>query len=176
MAEDAPEDVPQDVTEEGSQEKKEEKKGLPIKLIIMIVVPLLLIGGVAAFLFMTSMGRGLIGLDHGKEKKEEVPAKKDVFYEVPDLLVNLNGPTRKSSFLKLSVWLTLNDEKDKEKLDAIRPKMIDQFQMFLRELEPQDIRGSAGLQRVKEELLKRVNTVAAPTKIRDVLVKEMLIQ
>ena len=39
-----------------------------------------------------------------------------------------------------------------------------------------DLRGSAGLYRLREELLVRVNKAAAPAKVSDVLFKEMLVQ
>ena len=35
---------------------------------------------------------------------------------------------------------------------------------------------TAGVLRLKEELLRRVNVAAAPYKVRDVLLKEMIIQ
>jgi len=58
----------------------------------------------------------------------------------------------------------------------MKPRFIDQFQMFLRELDLEDIRGAAGLQRVRQELLTRVNTITAPIKVRNVLFKEFLVQ
>ena len=39
-----------------------------------------------------------------------------------------------------------------------------------------DLSGSAGLQRLREELFMRVSNAAAPTVVRDVLFREMLIQ
>ncbi|MFQ5467950.1 MAG: flagellar basal body-associated FliL family protein, partial [Kiloniellaceae bacterium] len=48
--------------------------------------------------------------------------------------------------------------------------------VYLRELRIQDLQGSAGLQRLREELLLRVATAAYPAQVRDVLFREMLIQ
>ena len=56
------------------------------------------------------------------------------------------------------------------------PRVIDQFQTYLRELRVEDIRGSAGVMRLKEELLRRVNLAVAPTPVHDVLLKEMIVQ
>ena len=53
------------------------------------------------------------------------------------------------------------------------PKIIDNFQTYLRELRIDDLKGSAGMYRLREELLIRVNAGAAPIKIKDVLFKEM---
>jgi flagellar protein FliL len=62
------------------------------------------------------------------------------------------------------------------RLQAVMPRVIDNFQVYLRELRVEDLRGSAGVYRLREELLVRVNSAAAPVKVRDVLFKEMLVQ
>mgnify|MGYP002653482499 CR=1 FL=1 len=43
-------------------------------------------------------------------------------------------------------------------------------------LRPSDIEGSAGMYRLKEELLRRVNVTVHPSKVDAVLFKELLIQ
>ena len=55
-------------------------------------------------------------------------------------------------------------------------KIIDNFQTYLRELRIEDLRGSAGMYRLREELFVRVNAAAAPVKVKDVLFREMLVQ
>ena len=40
----------------------------------------------------------------------------------------------------------------------------------------EDLKGSAGMYRLREELLGRVNAAAAPVKVSDILFKEMLVQ
>ncbi len=40
----------------------------------------------------------------------------------------------------------------------------------------EDLKGSAGMYRLREELLTRVTLVAAPSKVSDILFKEMLVQ
>ena len=87
-------------------------------------------------------------------------------FNMPELLVNLNGQGRRSNFLKISLSLELDDAADIPKLEAVLPR--DAFQTYLRELRPEDLRGSAGLYRLREELLARVNTSAQPAKVNDV--------
>ena len=50
------------------------------------------------------------------------------------------------------------------------------FQLYLRELRSSDLDGSAGIFRLKEELLRRVNIEVHPNKIRRVLFKEIIVQ
>ena len=51
---------------------------------------------------------------------------------------------------------------EKAGMQALMPRVVDQFQAYLRELRVDDLKGSAGVLRLKEELLRRVNVAAAP--------------
>lgn len=136
-------------------------------------VSLLLITGGA--LYFTGVVDKVIG-HKDVEKVVEAVAPPAVFYDLPDLLVNLNTVGRKASFLKLSVSLELERADDLPKVQAVMPRIIDNFQVYLRELRVEDLRGSGGTYRLREELLARVNTAAAPVKVSHVLFKEMLVQ
>ena len=64
------------------------------------------------------------------------------------------------------------------------PRLLDLFQTHLREMRPEELRGSAGTQRRREELVARPNIAVAPPpgstqaapRITDVLFVEMLVQ
>jgi flagellar FliL protein len=58
----------------------------------------------------------------------------------------------------------------------LMPRVMDAFQTFLREVRPNDLEGSAGLYRMREELTKRVNLAVAPSKVNAVLFKEIVVQ
>lgn len=163
----------EDFDGEGGPRKSKKKK------IIMIALPVLLIaiGGAA---FMTGMLDSVLGGggDHAEEAFDE-HAKAEtnsVYYELPQMLVNLNSPGRRSNFLKIIVSLELTDEHDIEKLESSMPRIVDNFQVYLRELRVEDLRGSAGIYRLREELLFRVNAAVRPARVTDVLFKEMLVQ
>ena len=136
------------------------------------VVLLLVTGGV---LYMTGVVDKFIGHKEPEKVAEAAPPPA-VFFDLPDLLVNLNTTGRKASFLKLSVSLELERAEDLPKIQAVMPRVIDAFQVYLRELRIEDLRGSGGSYRLKEELLARVNTAAAPVKVAHVLFREMLVQ
>jgi len=142
-------------------------------IIVGIVVLLLVTGGV---LYFTGIVDKFIGHKEHKEEVTEKQAPPAVFFDLPDLLVNLNTTGRKASFLKLSVSLELDRADDLARLQAVLPRIVDNFQVYLRELRVEDLRGSSGIYRLREELLARVNAAAAPVKIHDILFKEMLVQ
>ena len=100
-----------------------------------------------------------------------------VFYDMPDIVVNIQSSESTTPvYLKLSVSLELEAPQEKPGIQALMPRIVDQFQSYLRELRIDDLHGSAGVLRVKEELLRRINAAAAPYPVRDVLLKEMIVQ
>jgi len=154
------------------------------KLVLFILLPLLLLGGGAGGLIATGiidLGGGEAGAEHaeaphGETKHEPEPPRELVFYDVPDLLVNLTSTGRRTNYLKIRVSLEAGSQEDVAKLQALSPRIIDNFQVYLRELRVTDLQGSAGIARLREELLRRVSVAVEPIKIHDVLFREMLVQ
>ncbi|NIA69451.1 flagellar basal body protein FliL [Pelagibius litoralis] len=148
------------------------------KLVLFIILPILLLVGGAVGAYLAGLLDPLLGKNPELVAEEEVApvASKAVFYDLPEMLVNLNSSGRKNTYLKISISLELAREEDRAELATLLPRIVDNFQVYLRELRIEDLRGSAGLQRLREELLIRVNTSAQPIQVRDVLFKEMLVQ
>jgi len=152
------------------------------RLVFLVLIALLLMVGTAAGLYFSGIASTLLGKGEDKVEKTEAPPpppppKVAVFYDdLPDMLVNLNTGGKKSSFLKLHVSFQLESEEDKAKMKAVQSRIVDTFQTYLRELRLEDLKGSAGLYRLREELLARVNAAVAPVKVDDVLFTEMLVQ
>lgn len=170
-----------DEPEEGDGEAKDEPKRRRFAgrtLVLFVFAPLLLLGTLGAgahFMGVTAM---LFGGGHAEKAEQAAPqvAKPAVFYNMPEMLVNLNTAGKRTSFLKISVSLELENATDIPRIEAVMPRIVDNFQIYLRELRIEDLRGSAGLYRLREELLSRVNNAAQPARVNDVLFKEMLVQ
>jgi flagellar FliL protein len=144
------------------------------KLVLMIGLPVALLigGGVGAWQF------GLLDkLTGGHETTTKSADPRNlVFYDLPEMLVNLNSTGRQTNYLKLKVALELEDQSAIKQVESAMPRIVDSFQVYLRELRPDELTGSAGMYRLKEELMFRLNTAVYPTKVSDVLFKEMLVQ
>jgi flagellar protein FliL len=163
-----------------------EKRVSSKKLILFIILPLLLILGGGAGLYFTGMLDSVLKkkppaeaqLTEADEKKaaEEADKGPGYYYDMPDILVNMNDTGNKSRYLKLSMSLELSSKAQEAKLQAVMPRITDNFQTYLRELRVDDLRGSAGIYRLRQELLARVRTAADPVVIRDVLFREILVQ
>jgi flagellar FliL protein len=118
---------------------------------------------------------------HGEAGKAAAAsdAHHPVFFDVPDILVNVSTAGGKPAFLKLAVSLEVEGGSKEEvagKLEPIMPRIVDQLQTYLRELRMEDLSGSAALFRLKEELLRRINVAAAPMQVKGVLFREMIVQ
>jgi flagellar FliL protein len=182
------EDELDDMDMEAEPEEGGGRKGK--RLILIVVLPILLVVGAAAGAYFTGAADPLLAMIFGEQSAEpEAPPEDEqvasvakpnnnTFLELPELLVNLDGAGSRSQYLKIRVTLEMQNAEDQGKLDGVMPRIMDNFQIYLRELRVDDLRGSAGIYRLREELLARVNVATRPVgvEINDVLFREMLIQ
>lgn len=98
------------------------------------------------------------------------------YYNLPEFLVNLNTGGKQSSFIKMKITLEAPGDSDLESVESYMPRITDSFNTYMRELRSSDLAGSAGLYRLREELLLRVNKIVYPSKVNDILFRELIIQ
>lgn len=154
------------------------------KLILLYVLPIVLLlaggGGAGAyFFFLAPPADQETAADEGGEDGEttgKATAKGLIFYDLPQILVNLNSGGRQNSYLKVAIALELEADDDRSKVEAVLPRIIDTFQIYLRELRIEDLSGSAGPMLLKEELLARIHASTGAPKVNDILFKEFLVQ
>jgi flagellar FliL protein len=158
-------------TEEEAIAKAKAAKKKKMIVIGAVVVVLLAGGGGGAFFMMNKKAAEKTAAVAEAEAKTKI-----VYYSLGDMIVNLSGEGKHPNYLKVKISLELADEKDLPLMETIKPRIIDNFQVYLRELRIEDLRGSAGMYRLREELLMRVTEAAQPIRIRDVLFQEMLVQ
>ncbi|TDQ66668.1 flagellar FliL protein [Maritalea mobilis] len=150
-------------------EEGEGKKKLPLMVIIGAAVVLLAAAGGAAYFFLFAGG--------DSEKPELQDVREAVFYDLPTITVNLSDDADNDEvFLKLAIALELSDEALIEIVEPRMPRVLDTFQVYLRELRRSDLEGSEGIYRLKEELRRRVNLAVFPAQVDSILFKEILVQ
>jgi flagellar FliL protein len=157
--------------EEDGEAKPKKKGFLSLKMMIIAgaAVAVLGGGGTGAWLMMSG--------GHQEEKPAVVVVKPAVFFDVPEVLVNLSTAAgERSQYLKVKIVLELPDATVQPQIQTTMPRVMDTFQTYLRELRPSDLDGSAGLYRLKEELTRRINVAVAPSRITAVLFKEIIVQ
>ncbi|WP_245479703.1 flagellar basal body-associated FliL family protein [Hansschlegelia zhihuaiae] len=176
-----------DGTEDGTAVKAKSRKKLFI------------IGGAAAVVILGGAGgyfafAGGKGGEHGEvaahgeaaddghgpvapKAGEDAPTAAASYVDLPEMTVNLATVDKdKQRYVRLAVALEVDKPEMAQAIKPMMPRVLDSFQTHLRELRPDDIRGSAGVYRLKEELLRRVNTAVAPAKVDAVLFKDIVVQ
>jgi flagellar protein FliL len=142
------------------------------RITIVALAALLLIGGGAAAWML--FGKSA---EPTKDHAADAAAEAKIEYiETPDIFVNINAGNGKSRFLKLGITLQVRGVTNATQVKANMPRIVDNFQVYLRELRAEDLNGSAGMFLLKEELMRQVNVELAPVRIENVLFKEMLLQ
>ncbi|HMB10567.1 flagellar basal body-associated FliL family protein [Saliniramus sp.] len=156
--------------EDGAEGEGVEKPSSRKRLIIFAAAGLiaLALAGGGAFFFLG-------GGDSAEEAEVERPA---IFVDVREMTVNLASEPNQERprFLRFSVALEVDDPELASALEPLMPRIEDTFQVFVRELRPSEIEGSAGIYRLREELLRRVNIAVHPAKVDGVLFKEVVVQ
>lgn len=178
--------APAAATEVDGEHGAEAKKGIP-KLFIIIgaaAIVVLLAGG-GLFFFMSS-GAKPADAEHAAAADGEhaatgehggtVEAAHTFIFNLPPMVINLNNEVDGEAFMKLTVALEVANEEMMLEIQPRLVKVIDAFQVYLRELRKSDLEGSAGIYRLKEELLRRVNVAIYPSRVESLLFKELLVQ
>jgi flagellar FliL protein len=141
-------------------------------LLVALAAPLVLGGAGAAAWLLGLFG----GAAQPAPEEGTTAARAPVFVEVPDVTTNLSAPGRRAVFIRVKARLEVAGQQDAALVGAAMPRILDLFQTYLREMRPEELRGSAGTQRLREELLARANLAAAPARIVDVLFQEIIVQ
>ena len=141
--------------------------------LLLIGAAILVLGGGGAAWFTGVVPRLL----HHEEPHIEVKASTaPVFLDLPDIVANLNAGPRRAAFIKLKAKLELARAEDLAIVQAAMPRVLDLFQTYLREMRPDELRGTAGTYRLREELIARTNIAAQPAHVLNVLFTELLVQ
>jgi flagellar FliL protein len=145
--------------------------------LILLAVPVVLVAAAVSGLWITGIAPRLLGLQHA------APAASDaakppipVYVDLPEMISNLNGNPRRPSYVKLQARLELSSDKDLERVKAALPRLQDLFQTYLRDMHPEELSGSAGTYRLREELIARANLAVAPAHVANVLFLQILVQ
>ncbi len=145
---------------------------------LLLAVPVLLLaigaGGWFSGIIPRLLGHG--GKTAAAGHTQSASTSPPVYVDVPEIVTNLNVPGKRPSFMKLHAKLELAARSDEAAVTAAMPRIEDLFQTYLRDMRPEELRGSEGSYRLREELIGRALIAASPARINDVLFVELIIE
>ncbi len=173
--------------EEGTEEEGKKKSGNNMILIIIIVLlVLLLIGGAVAAFFLLTSDEENDGSDTEKTTKQTKTVKKKSkrssdlltvgpMYPLDQFIVNLlsEGGSR---YLKVTLDLELDGEELSVELDTKKPAVRDIIIRILSAKTYEEISTQKGKERLKNEIVEKINEILADGQINNVFFTDFVIQ
>ncbi len=155
------------------KEAGQEKKGLnPIILILVAVVVLAVAGGGFFFLVMSKQNNAETQQEEVKEEKKEP----GIFYQFDDpFIVNL-AEVNAERYLKVNPVLEVDNEEVVEEINQKLPEVKDILITIFSSKTLDDVMPLAGKDRIKQEIMDKVNEVLTKGKVIGVYFSEFVIQ
>jgi len=161
--------------EKAKRKKKEvraERKGLPVKWIVIALVPFILGGG--GFFAWQKFLKG-----KAEEKKVEVAKKEEKkvpmsYLSLEPFVVNLRGGGRR--FLKVAVTLGLEGEKTAEQLKGRIPPIRNAILLLLTNKTFEEVSSVGGKKKLQEEIIACVNGIVEGEKVKEVYFTDFIAQ
>ncbi|NPA16671.1 flagellar basal body-associated FliL family protein [Persephonella sp.] len=168
------------MAEENKEQEEQQQGGGKKKLIILLVVLLLLLGGGggAAYKFLV--------LDKQKENQEENKAEKiqeeirnvenlGIMFEVGTFVVNLADKDA-DRYLKVTIILEVENEQVKQEVEKRLPQIKDSITTLLFTKTSKELKTAEGVEKLKEEILRRVNAILPLGGVKNVYFTDFVIQ
>jgi flagellar FliL protein len=147
---------------------------------IFVRIVLIALGAVAAVFVGLALSFGSVDeaarfVDSLVSPEEETTAQgAPVYIQLQPITVTLqqnNGAQLARARMALKVPAA-----EAEAVEEARPEIVDQINRFLPTIDEEDLSASAGLYRLRAEILRRVRLVDGGERVQDVLITEFLIQ
>lgn len=160
------------MTDAVTDEETEAPKSSKLPLIIGVLLGVIGAGG---GYFVTSSG--MLSGGESAPKQEEKPVSETVekftFVPLDPLTISLHGQGG-DRHLRFRAELEVEGGYANE-VEAIRPRIIDVLNGYLRAVELSDLENPAALTRLRAQMLRRVQVVVGPEKVNDLLIMEFVI-
>ena len=110
------------------------------------------------------------------KKESSIEQEINSFYDMDEMIVNLDTNGRGNSFVRLRLSLEVKNAESLHILKQYAPKVQDIVQVYVRGLRPDDLRGSISLYNIREQLLLRINKVVYPAQVINIYFRDVLVQ
>ncbi len=150
------------------------KKGLnPILLVLIAVVVLVIAGGGFFFLVMTKQNSADAKQEEKTKKEEEKPG---IFYQFEDpFIVNL-AEANAERYLKVNPVFEVDNQEVVDEINQKLPEVKDILITIFSSKTLDDVMPLAGKDRIKQEIMDKVNEILTKGKIKGVYFSDFVIQ
>lgn len=159
-----------------SQQQQEEKGGKKKLIILLIPVLLIVLGGGGFFAYKTFF------VKEEKEKPAEKivneikkAEKQGVQVEVGTFIANLADKDA-DRYIKVTIIIEVQDEKVKEETTKRMPQIRDAINTLLFTKTSEELKSPEGIEKLKEEIIRRTNAILPLGGVKDVYFTEFIIQ
>ena len=157
-----------------------DEKKKKIKKILLIVVPILIIiiGGACFYFFILKAPKPTEQVEIKQPNaKEAVPLDNNTYLDINPITLSLasTDPGAKKEYLRIDLTIRLGTEEESVAVLAKMPIIKDSLITFLGSLRSTDFNSSSSTLYLKEEISRRINKIAAPIVIKEVLFQEITV-
>lgn len=166
--------TPSEANKFGFSEERKKK----IKKILLITAPILIaiIGALFFFFFVIKAPKTVEELEVKQTKaKETVHLDTNTYLDVDPITISLAGSGSKKEYLRINITIRLGTEEESAALLSKMPIIKDALITFLGSLRSTDFNSSNSTIYLKEEISKRINKIAAPIIVKEVLFQEITV-
>lgn len=144
------------------------------KLPLILGLVLALAGGGGGFVAVqTGLLAGGADEEHAEEAQILPPIAPVAYVAIDPLIVTLPRSSGRQ-YLRFVVQLEVAPEHLAE-VEAIKPRIIDVMNGYLRAVAPADFEGQGVLEPLRAQLLRRIQVVTGEGRVRDLLIQEFLL-
>jgi flagellar protein FliL len=155
----------------GTENAVPEKPKGKMKLIILIVVPVLLLGGLAATYFL--YGDRIMGRQPAEKKPEKHHEEVGPILTLEPFIFNLSSNTTR--FAKVSLAVEVKDAKVAEEAKKITPVLRDKALSILSAKTPEVLIDVQSREPLKQELIAGMKGLLKPGELRSVYITDIII-
>ncbi|WP_293446463.1 flagellar basal body-associated FliL family protein [Persephonella sp.] len=167
------------MAEENKEQEEQQQGGGKKKLLILLVVLLLLLGGGggAAYKFLVLDKQNEKQEDKAQKIQEEIRNVENIgiMFEVGTFVVNL-ADRDADRYLKVTVILEIENEQVKQEVEKRLPQIKDSITTLLFTKTSRELKTAEGVERLKEEILRRVNAILPLGGVKNVYFTDFVIQ
>ena len=160
-----------DDASEKPQGKLAAKLAGKMKYIIIAAVVLVLAGAGTGLYFM-----GFFTVHKSYETSMQLPGA-PVYYEMKTMTVNLKPSAQRARpFIRLTLQVELQGESAKKAFIDNETKIVDTMQTHLRGVQYEELNGTEGTERLREDLTIIINRIIQPERAITVLYKDIFMR